>query len=76
MACVYVGKQTHFTKFSSSLLLALIGGVVGSSVFFPPSESAAPVNVTPRVAMASCISSSSSQLYSDLSHNFLSLSET
>lgn len=46
---------THFTKFSSSLLLALMGGVVGSSVFLPPMESAAPVNVTPSVAMASCV---------------------
>ena len=45
---------THFTKLSSSLLFALIGGVVGSSAFLPPSESAAPANVVPRVAMASC----------------------
>lgn len=46
-------KKTHLTKFSSSLLFALIGGVVGSSAFFPPIESAAPVNVVASVAIAS-----------------------
>lgn len=50
---MYSGDKTHLTKFSSSLLFALIGGVVGSSAFFPPIESAAPVNVVASVAIAS-----------------------
>jgi hypothetical protein len=50
---------THFTKLSSSLLLALIGGEVGSSAFLPPMESATPVNVVARVAIASYMSQDS-----------------
>lgn len=46
---------THFTKDSSSLLFALIGGPVCFSALSPPRiESQAPTNVVPRVAMASC----------------------
>ena len=52
--CRCKGVCTHLTKFSSSGLFALIGGVVGSSAFLPPMESAAPVKVIPRVAIASC----------------------
>jgi hypothetical protein len=52
--CIRPSECTHFTKFSSAGLFALIGGEVGSSAFLPPMESATPVNVTPRVAMASC----------------------
>lgn len=46
--------STYFTKLSSSLLLALIAGVLGSSVFLPPLVARkAPPIVTPRVAIAS-----------------------
>jgi hypothetical protein len=46
--------STYFTKLSSSLLFALMGGEVGASAFLPPMESAAPPMVTVRVAIASC----------------------
>jgi hypothetical protein len=41
------------TNFSSSELLAFIGGEVGSSAFLPPIASAAPANAVLRVAIAS-----------------------
>jgi hypothetical protein len=46
--------STYFTKLSSSLLFALIGGEVGASAFLPPVASTAPPMVTVRVAIASC----------------------
>jgi hypothetical protein len=49
-----VRGYTHFTKLSSALLFALMGGEVGSSAFLPPMASAAPVKVVARVAIASC----------------------
>lgn len=56
--CIHRGRcsiaSTYLTKLSSSLLFALMGGEVGSSAFLPPMERAAPANVTPRVAIASC----------------------
>jgi hypothetical protein len=46
--------STYFTKLSSSLLFALIGGEVAASAFLPPVASTAPPIVTVRVAIASC----------------------
>jgi hypothetical protein len=46
-------ESTYFTKLSSSLLFALIGGVVGSSAFLPLVASTAPPMAVVRVAIAS-----------------------
>jgi hypothetical protein len=55
---IYRGRcsiaSTYFTKLSSSLLFALMGGEVGASAFLPPMASAAPPMVMLRVAIASC----------------------
>jgi hypothetical protein len=48
-----VGKETYLTKFSSSLLLALIGGCVLSTFSPPEREKAAMEKVVARVAIAS-----------------------
>jgi hypothetical protein len=45
--------STYFTKLSSSLFLALMGGEVGASAFLPLVASTAPPMVTVRVAIAS-----------------------
>lgn len=46
--------STYFTKLSSSLFFALMGGEVGASAFLPPVARTAPPMVTVRVAIASC----------------------
>jgi hypothetical protein len=48
------GGWPYFTKLSSSLLFALMGGVVCSVFLLPPVARKAPAKVVLRVAIASC----------------------